>query len=323
MSPARADGMIWRWPRPGRTRPSNDGDHRLDRRTVLILPTKAGALFGAVIGTMLLTTMNYGLALGYALTFLLTGIWLISMVHTWRNLAGLVLRAGRSEPVHAGEFAEFGLVLRNPQGPERFALELQVPGTRTPARLDIPVGPEHLLTLALPTHQRGWHEVTRMRLQSGWPLGLWRAWTYWSPQTRILVLPQPAPPGVPLPAAQAEGRELQGRVHGEDDPSSLRPWRHGDSPRRLAWKAIARTGSDALLVTEFEGGQGGLLWLDWTQLPAGLDTEARVSRLTRWVMDAESLRLRYGLRLPHIEIAPDSGPSHRALCLRELALTTA
>jgi uncharacterized protein (DUF58 family) len=298
-------------------------EHRLDRRTVFIVPTRAGLLFAAVIATMLITAINYGLALGYGLTFLLTGVWLISMVHTWRNLAGLVMRAGRSEPVHAGEFAEFGLVLRNPQGPERFALELQVPGTRAPARLDIPVGPEHLLTLALPTERRGWHETPRLRLQSNWPLGLWRAWAHWLPQTRILVLPQPEPPGVPLPVAQAEGREPQGRMRGEDDPSGLRPWRLGDSPRRLAWKAIARMGSDALLVTEFEGGQGGLLWLDWAQLPITLDTEARVSRLTRWVLEAESLGLRYGLRLPHAEVSPGSGAAHRARCLRELALQPA
>ena len=83
----------------------------------------------------------------------------------------------------------------------------------------------------------------------------------------------------------------------------------------LRWRLV----SAAVLITLLSG----LLWLDWTQLPAGLDTEARVSRLTRWVMDAESLRLRYGLRLPHAEIAPDGGPSHRARCLRELALTPA
>jgi uncharacterized protein (DUF58 family) len=318
-----SSGMLRFFARPWRDPASPSGEHRLDRRSVFILPTRAGVLFAAVIGTMLITAINYSLALGYALTFLLTGIWLVTMIHTWRNLAGLVLRAGRAEPVHAGEFAEFGMVLRNPRGPERFALELMVPGTRKPARLDIPVGPEHLLTLALPTERRGWHALPRMRLQSSWPLGLWRAWANWAPETRILVLPQPESSGLPLPLPQAEGRELQGRARGEDDPAGIRPWRLGDSPRRLAWKAIARLGSDSLLVTEFEGGQGGLLWLEWAQLPAQMGTEAKISRLTRWVLDAELAGLRYGLRLPGSEIAPDTGHAHRAACLRELALAPA
>jgi uncharacterized protein (DUF58 family) len=30
--------------------------------------------------------------------------------------------------------------------------------------------------------------------------------------------------------------------------------------------------------------------------------------------------LRYGLRLPGLELAPDTGESHRLACLRELAL---
>jgi hypothetical protein len=39
-----------------------------------------------------------------------------------------------------------------------------------------------------------------------------------------------------------------------------------------------------------------VLWLDWAQLP-GLDTEARLSQLTRWVLEADRLGLGYGLNL--------------------------
>jgi len=310
-----------RWPRPRwAERGPQPGDRELDRRSVFILPTRAGLMMSAVLATMLLTAVNYALALGYALTFLLASTWLVSMVHTWRNLAGLVLRPGRAEPVHAGDFAEYGIVVRNPRGPERFALNLVVPGSLTPAQLDIPVGPEHLLTIALPTQARGWQPLPSMRIQSRWPLGFWRAWAYWHPMASVLVLPQPEPRGVPLPLASASIESLQGRTAGDEDPSAIRPWRNGDSPRRLAWKAMARLGSESLLVTEFEGGQGGQLWLEWAGLPTGMDPEAKISRLTRWVIDAEAAGLQYGLRLPQTEILPDRGAAHRAACLRELAL---
>jgi len=310
-----------RWIRPPwAERGPQHGDRRLDRSSVYILPTRAGLMMSAVLATMLITAVNYALALGYALTFLLASTWLVSMVHTWRNLAGLVLRPGRAEPVHAGDFAEYGIVVRNPRGPERFALDLMVPGSLTPARLDIPVGPEHLLTIAIPTHTRGWQPLPRMRLQSRWPLGFWRAWAYWHPVASILVLPQPEPRGAPLPPASASAESLQGRTSGDEDPAAIRPWRSSDSPRRLAWKAMARLGSEGLLVTEFEGGQGGQLWLEWSGLPAGMDPEARISRLTRWVIEAEAAGLQYGLRLPQTELPPDRGAAHRAACLRELAL---
>lgn len=296
------------------------GDLRLDRRRVYILPTRAGLLFGVALFTMLITAINYGLALGYALTFLLVGVALVSMLHTWRNLLGLTLRPGRCEPVFAGELAELGLLLQNIGGPERFAIELAVPGTAQPTRIDVSAGTEQLVAVALPTMKRGWQPAPRMRLATTWPLGLWRAWAWWHPQVRVLVLPRPETPAVQLPDSDTSGNDYSGRGRGEEDFSSIRPFRSGDSPRRLAWKAMARTGGDALLIREFEGGGGGQLWLDWSTLPASLDTESRLSRLSRWVVDAEAAGMQYGLRLPSASLEPDCGPVHRAACLEALAL---
>jgi uncharacterized protein (DUF58 family) len=70
----------------------------------------------------------------------------------------------------------------------------------------------------------------------------------------------------------------------------------------------------------FSGRAAAELWLDWNQLPGNLDQEARLSRLTRWVLSADRDGLRYGLRLPAQELAPDAGEAHRLACLRELAL---
>jgi uncharacterized protein (DUF58 family) len=59
--------------------------------------------------------------------------------------------------------------------------------------------------------------------------------------------------------------------------------------------------------------------LDWRSLPAAMDVEARLSRLTRWVLQAEQAGQRFGLMLPGLEIEPDAGPAHRARCLEALA----
>jgi uncharacterized protein (DUF58 family) len=321
---ADATGWIERIaPALGLVRGPQAGELRLDRRRIYILPTRAGLLFGVALLTMLMTSINYGLALGHALTFLLAGVGLVAMLHTWRNLLGLTLRAGRCEPVHAGELAELGLLLQNPGGPERFALELHVPGTARPTRIDVSAGAEQLVAVALPTDRRGWRAAPRMRLSTTWPLGLWRAWAWWHPQARVLVLPRPETPAPPLPEDCSGGSERIGRGRGEDDVASIRPFRAGDPSRRLAWKAMARSAGDGLLVREFEGGSGGQLWLDWNALPAGLDTEARVSRLARWVIDADTAGMRFGLRIPSASLALDAGAAHRAACLEALALAPA
>ena len=42
---------------------------------------------------MLLTSLNYALSLGFVVTFLLAGLVAAALLHTFRNLAGIELRA--------------------------------------------------------------------------------------------------------------------------------------------------------------------------------------------------------------------------------------
>jgi uncharacterized protein (DUF58 family) len=51
-----------------------------------------------------------------------------------------------------------------------------------------------------------------------------------------------------------------------------------------------------------------------------MHTEARLSRLARWVMLAEERGLRYGLKLPGVTVPLGEGFPHRERCLKELAL---
>jgi uncharacterized protein (DUF58 family) len=299
------------------------GDYTLDRRRIYILPSRAGLLFAGAMATMLLATINYSLALGYALTFVLVSVGLVSMLHTYRNLSGLVLRPGRGDPVHAGQLAELSMTLVNRSRQPRYALQVEVPGNQDSLIHDVGGTTEKIVAVALQTRQRGWMPAPRFTLSTTFPLGLWRAWTYWQPASRILVHPWPESPPAPLPASDLADGEMHDRSRGDDDFSAIRPYREGDSLRRLAWKVMARSSSDDPLTKSFEGGSGGELLLDWRNLPPTLDVEARLSRLTRWVMQAEAGGQRFGLILPGREIDADSGPAHRAACLEALATFSA
>ncbi|MGE0806733.1 MAG: DUF58 domain-containing protein [Burkholderiaceae bacterium] len=296
------------------------GDHRLTRRNVYILPTRPGMTFGAVLIVMLIAAINYQLSLGYALTFLIAAVAVVGMLHTFRNLATLVLRAGRAEPVFAGQPAEFTLVVRNGSRLDRFAVSLAAPGMVQPELFDAPATAEQTVSIALPTRERGWLQVPRMTLATTYPLGLWRAWAYWQPLMRVLVYPAPETPAVPLPAKTASRGEGNAHGAGQDDVAALRPYVTGDSPRIIAWKAMARTASDELIAKQFDGGDVGELVLDWAELPASMSIDARLARLTRWVLDADVAGVRYALRLPGISVELDSGAAQRVRCLEALAV---
>jgi uncharacterized protein (DUF58 family) len=104
---------------------------------------------------------------------------------------------------------------------------------------------------------------------------------------------------------------------GDDDFSGLRGYQHGDSPRRVDWKASAK--EQGLLTKQFQGAENASLWLDWNLLP-GRDAEQKISVLTRWALDAQVSGQPYGLRLPGREITPGYGEQHDHLCLEALAL---
>ena len=63
-----------------------------------------------------------------------------------------------------------------------------------------------------------------------------------------------------------------------------------------------------------------MLFANKQDLPGALDIEARMSRLTRWVLLANAGGIAFGLRLPGLEIPIGAGETHCLACLREPAL---
>ena len=134
--------------------------------------------------------------------------------------------------------------------------------------------------------------------------------------SEVLVYPRPEASAVPLPLGSREAQRSVVQPQG-DEFGALREYRASDPRRLIAWKASAR--HDRLLVREPEQLTGQEFVLDFNAMPA-LDLEARIARLTRWVLMAEERRSRYTLVLPGQRIGPDLGSSHARRCLRELAL---
>ncbi len=291
---------------------------KLIQRRIFILPSRTGYFFAFVLLLLLLTSINYTLSLGFLLTFLLGGMVSISMLHTFRNLARLSISPGMVDPVFAGETAQFALVLSNPSIP-RFAVGV----TRAKIRVtvpqfgDIPLDATATIYIPVAAEKRGRMAVGRLEIFTEYPVGLFHAWSYVDFGTSCLVYPRPDPGAGALPIDARSKSEGNIPIAGDDDFQSLRTYKPGDTPRQIAWKALAR--GQGLLVKEFGSMTSADLWLDYDAL-AGIDVEQRLSRLTWWVLEAERAQLPYGLKLPGNSIAPARGKHHRDACLEALAL---
>ncbi len=298
--------------------PPERGTIVLGQRRVYIVPTRMGWVFGVTIGVLLIGSINYALQLGFALTFLLAGTGIAGMVHTARNLARIAIAAGRVEPVFAGESAQFRLHLDNRSAHDRPAILARHLASGSQIVVDIPAGSSVQVVLAVPAARRGWLPISRVMLETRFPLGFFRAWSYIEPELRALVYPRPLRTPLPPASANEHGGTARAQASGSDDFSGLREYQPTDSPRHVAWKAAAR--SRTMLTKQFAGEAAAQVWLDFERMSAGLDAEARLSQLCGWVLEAEREGTDYGLRLPGTEIAPGRGEEHRARCLAALAL---
>ncbi|MDT8384451.1 MAG: DUF58 domain-containing protein [Gammaproteobacteria bacterium] len=304
------------------------GPIHLGQRRVYILPSKMGVYIGVMLLVMLLGAVNYNNNLGLALTFLLASIGIVGILHSYRNLLHLRLDVGPVPSAFCGETLGVPVHLDNRGQAARYALKFYFPqqvarqhslpaSTRTNTITDLGADHWQRTTIPLTTRQRGLHPLPRLSLRSTFPLGLFQVWAHVHGDAQHLVYPAPDRAHGLFTAPSFHLNQDGDRGQGADDFAGLRSYHSGDSLRHVHWKTVAR--EQGMHTKQFGGDRAEELWLDWEALP-GLDTEARLSRLCRWVLDADAAALRYGLRLPGTHIAPDSGPAHRHQCLKALAL---
>jgi len=298
------------------------GTITLTQRRIFIIPTRQGFTLVFVLVLMLLGDINYNLSLGYVLTFLLTMMAVMSMLHAFRNLAHLDIRAGRAEAVFCGETARFMLHFDNRSKLARYQLSLVQTGdsfwknTNTPLQFDAPALRDTEVAFPLPATRRGWLQPGRLTLYTEFPLGLFYCWSYLHFDTRCLVYPKPLN-DAPLPSGSSPDGTGKRNVAGDEDFSGLRKYIAGDALPRIDWKAYAR--ERGLQVKQFSTPLGEELWLDHADTP-DRNGEEKLARMTRWVLDAETQGLRYGLRMPDGELPSSNGIAHRDECLRRIAL---
>lgn len=297
--------------------PRRPGPVTLSRRRLFILPTRFGYGYLFLVALVVLGATNYSNSMAFALAFLLAGIGLVAMYHTHANLAGLEIDVAAPEPGFAGQDACFELRLINPSPRARYVLRAKLPGAPAAAAIDIPARASARTRLRIAASRRGWLPLPRFTLASEFPLGLFHAWAWIELDVRALVCPRPlGTAALPIQGGAHNGAD-NGTRPGVEEFVGLRAYRVGDPIRWMHWKSLARLAAPQ--VKEFTAASGNELWLAWDALPH-LDTEARLSQLTRWLLVADGQHRAYGLQLPDLHRLPARDAAHRRACLQALAL---
>lgn len=290
----------------------------LDQRRIFIFPGQRGLLFAGVLALLFIGGINYANNQVLLLCFLLTSLFITAILHTFRNVSGLRIEAGRARNGFAGEAVDLEIVVSGAPGRAHRGILLRWDNAAE-QRVDIEPGQSQTLRFPVPVARRGRYVPPRLALRCFYPLGLVRVWSYVALDMEALVWPQPVVDDLP-PAddgneetAEREGR----RPRGTDEFEGLARYVPGDVQTRIDWRVYART--DELLTKHFTEPGRSRLWLDFSAWPQR-DTEERLSRLCHWAIELERREQPYGLRIPGARIDPAQGEEHNRRVLAALAL---
>ncbi|MCG8613265.1 MAG: DUF58 domain-containing protein [Pseudomonadales bacterium] len=289
---------------------------KLEQKSIFVFPSQKGLAFCAVIALLLLTAINYQNNMIYLLTFLLASILIANILVAYSNLLGLTIQFGRVNNVYAGDEANFQVSLIPKAEHRDIVLRWQ---DDYPVFIDCSSasGPSHFSITAL-TGKRGRWRPGRLLIESFYPFGLIRVWSWVDLDCSVIVYPKPTQ-GVSVSTEQSgvEESDQNKRLKGGDDFFGIRDYSPGDPIKYIAWKRFAQRGE--LYVKEFEHQVGDPQYICFENYNAG-NIELRLENMCFDLLAADKRNQPYGLIIGQNRLAPSFGQVHLTQCLELLAL---
>lgn len=287
----------------------------LSQRSIFIFPTKIGFVFLGLLFILLLAAINYENSLIYALVFWLGSAFFVTIFYTYRNLSGITLELQNCGRGFVKEDIEFEVKVSSPENSKREGIQLGWPNA-VKQWAELYKTDTSSIHLFVSAKKRGWLDPGRVLVETYFPLGLLRAWSWVDLNAKAIVYPTPVSYKLSQQDLDANEDGEPSNLTGSDDFYDMRNYHIGDSPRQILWRIYAR--QDELFVKQFATTTDTQLVLDWHQISG--DTELRLSRLAGMALQAYRNEKEFGLKLPNLELQANIGKAHLNQVLKELAL---
>ena len=296
----------------GRRNHNNFTKYKITRHNIYILPSKSGWLFILTLIAILSGAINYNNSMAYLLCFFLASLGFIAMLQTHQNLNGIIISSAHSSSVYCGRAVEFNFNVSTKDHQHHFAI-----CTENNKSFSVKDDFTSEFFITETSKKRGRKNPDRFKIYTEFPLGLFYAWTQVKINNPVIIYPKPVKYSS-IATSFFAGNKQKENLTGDDDYSGIREFKKGDSPKKLAWKAIAKT--NQLYTKEFHTESGDYLIFDFDQLNHITNTEEKLSILCGLILNASKEKSTYGLKLPDKNIKPDHGDLHKHKCLSLLAL---
>lgn len=282
----------------------------LGLKNVYVFFSRQGLLFGALLIITFIMGVNYANNLVLGLFFYLFGIWLIGVFYTFVQVSSLQIRFVEASLAQADSLAWVTLEVVTRSGkPSRQLMmwfdgvpsltgadkaEFDQHGVATLKSLDKPT----LVRLPVYADKRGRMSLPRLTIQSVYPLGVLRAWSYVYFDSPVFVYPKPVAFDWQndKKAIADDGEQMNvASTAGQNDFDRLDDYVKGESLARVSWAHVAR--GAGMLTKRFADPVGRQWCLDYADMPS-LNHEQKLSELAFAVLELKNSQLAFRLNLP-------------------------
>ena len=289
----------------------------LSHKSIFILPTGFGMAWFILLIILFLFGTNYQNNLVMGLSFLLLSMFNTCILYSYRNLAGLTLSSCTSTAnSFAGQPSYIPILLST----QNHAYEVKLNFNNQPVEIAKKVISQPLpAQLTVLQTSRGRLKPGRLKVESRYPLGLCRAWSYVDLDLEQIIFASPIQSNDSLAANTLDnsGTKDSGKfVTGVDEYSGLRAYVAGESLKQVAWKQWAQ--GRGMLLKEFQQPQGAPMWLTLDE--ASTELELSISKLAWLTEQLSSKQQVFGLKLGAVSVEPANGEAHRVAVQTHLAL---
>jgi uncharacterized protein (DUF58 family) len=303
--------------------------HTLSQRTIYIVPDAQGLSFLFMLLVMLVTAINYQSSLIYLLLFSLGALFFLSIWQSFLNLQGLRITAPAELAFEAGEplsmniFIQLqsrlssGLVAFWRDDITPFPIEIASCSSTNQQEMEgvnDATQDEYCVTMTGRRFSRGVYEVPAIKIQSYFPFGLLKAWTWLRFSTQVIVYPRPIKPDSSTFMAQSLDTSVG--VNKGEELDDLAVYAPGDRINRVVWSKYAA--SDELVVRSESTHETKPHLLDWDAYKH-VGKELALSHICHELLQAchrdQMIELRIGGQI----LGPDNTLAHHSKCLKALA----
>lgn len=287
----------------------------LNQRRLFIFPTLQGLGFLVVCALVLIAAVNYENNLAYIVVFFMLSLFNTAILFTFKNLSGLQLEANNSDPGFEGEHVGFKVKLVANSKSQHHQVFLSFK-SQIKTTVTLMCKESKTITLLASASHRGLVRADRVRIESTYPLGFIRCWSWIDLDMQALVYPKP----IVCDANVFIGSADEGREHGfrqGDDFHGLRAYQFGDSLTQSYWPSLAK--GQALQQKQYRSFQSQDHSLNFDNFHQG-NLELTLSHICYVALQLNKKNEAFSLMMPSTQLTLSSGEKHLHQVLKALAM---